>query len=89
MDNSSSSVKLKLNSSKSVNISTKQYLINNDKESLNVERGFIRKSKLTRNGLVDIEPKNNDILEAAVAPALHVLSDEELFAACNGRTAHK
>lgn len=80
---------MQLNSSKSINISTKPYIINNDKESSSLERGFVRKSKLTRNGLVDVEPKSNDIMEAAVAPAVHVLSDEELFAACSGRTAHK
>lgn len=89
MENRESSVKLQLNAKKSVNISTKQYLINSDKESSSLERGFVKKSKLTRNGLVDIEMGSNDILEATVAPPVQALSDEQLFAACSGRTAHK
>lgn len=77
---------MQVNSNKPFNITTKKYLLNSDTKTTN---GFIKKSKLIGNGLVDIDMGNSDILEAAVAPAVQVLSDDELFAACGGRTAHK
>ncbi|KAK9892960.1 hypothetical protein WA026_023017 [Henosepilachna vigintioctopunctata] len=70
--------------SEPIEITTKNYsLKKNDKNAL--EKSFLRTSKLTNQGIENYH-----------VPIIHenpkkfsVLTDEELFAACGGRTAHK
>lgn len=68
------------NSNKSVEITNK---LNSRK------REFIRTSKLTTDGVIDIKTPEDGTEKANFSLATSVLSDEELFAACGGRTAHK
>lgn len=79
-------VQIGLNSSESVNITTKKYVVNKTKK--NLEYGsFLKTSKLTPEGIVDHEHKEPITAEEVMKTTN--MTDEELFAACGGRTAHK
>lgn len=77
-----------LKSGESIDISNKSYLKELKRQHINLEYGsFLKTAKLTPNGTVDYETSN--MLEPKEEPKLQTLTDEELFAACGGRTAHK
>lgn len=70
-----------------VEISTKNYSLKDLKKNTNLEYGsFIKTAKLTEAGT-----KNFAIpaLETEPLKSYQGLTDDELFAACGGRTAHK
>lgn len=73
---------MKLHSNKSVEITSK---LNSGK------RKFIKTSKLTADGIIDLKTPEDGTQRANnnVSSAISIVSDEELFAACGGRTAHK
>lgn len=79
---------MKLKADDSLLITTKKhshkYLAKHDLEY----GSFLKTSKLTADGIVDHDEKIsfNDNGEPAV---VKILSDEQLFAACGGRTGHK
>lgn len=80
-------VKMNLKNGESVEISTKTYSVrdfkkNNDKLAYGT---FLRTSQLTTKGVVDFE----NVPEAPIPQKVVNLTDDELFAACGGRTAHK
>ncbi|KAF2888775.1 hypothetical protein ILUMI_17398 [Ignelater luminosus] len=76
-----------------VEITTKNYSLKNLKKnnSSGLEYGTFRKtSKLTENGIVDLDNNYCDVpTYSNTKTDLCPLTDEELFAACGGRTAHK
>lgn len=51
--------------------------------------GSVKTSRLTESGTEDLDMKTEDSLEASENIFAKVLTDEELFLACGGRTAHK
>lgn len=62
----------------------------NEKQSTSTDyRSFIKTSKLTQNGIEDLEMKTEDSANTSEHSFFKVLTDEELFLACGGRTAHK
>lgn len=62
----------------------------NEKQSTSTDYGsFIKTSKLTQNGTEDLEMKTEDSANTSEHSFFKVLTDEELFSACGGRTAHK
>lgn len=74
-------------SENSIDISNRSYLREFQKRNVNLEYGsFLKTAKLTQNGTINYDIPN--ILEP-VKPKMRCLTDEELFAACGGRTAHK
>lgn len=61
----------------------------NEFANKNLEYGsFLRTSKLTETGIVDYKKHKVHVAENRITP-LFILNDDELFAACGGRTAHK
>lgn len=84
---------LKLNSDDSVDITTKKHSYRHlKKNNINLEYGsFLKTSKLVPDlGVVDHEEKAPiNCFEPMETVKVANLTDEELFAACGGRTAHK
>ncbi|CAH1135856.1 unnamed protein product [Ceutorhynchus assimilis] len=79
-------VKLQIKDKNSVEITTKSYSVKNFKKNNSLEYGtFIKVSKLTEQGTENYKTK----FEPLKLPTHVELSDEKLFAACGGRTAHK
>lgn len=89
MKNNDGEVNIELNSEESVNITTKKYTVKKNKKNNSLEYGcFLKTSKLTSEGTVDHEEKETCVIKEGVLKTVN-LTDEELFAACGGRTAHK
>ncbi|CAH1980392.1 unnamed protein product [Acanthoscelides obtectus] len=85
-------VKMKLKSNEPLEISTRGYSSKKKKDGMKYG-SFMKVSKLTQNGierygLLDEDPEPSSSTKAVNNPFLP-LTDEELFAACGGRTAHK
>ncbi|XP_018329020.1 G patch domain-containing protein 4 [Agrilus planipennis] len=86
--NSDNNVQLKLTSKESIDISTKGYMKGLKCQNINLEYGsFIKRSTLTDKGLVSEAGSYN--LDEPNKVNVRALTDEELLAACEGRTAHK
>ncbi len=68
-----------------VQITTKNYSVNRNQKASDYGGSFLKSATLTNEGHeVDFEDKQ------AISPMiLKIVSDEELFKACGGRTAHK
>ncbi|XP_056636983.1 G patch domain-containing protein 4 [Diorhabda sublineata] len=79
-------IRMKLKSPDAVEITTKGYSVRDFKRNSNLEYGsFLKTSKLSGNSMEHYEvPKLNENKNS-----FQSLTDEELFAACGGRTAHK
>lgn len=73
-------------SDESINITTSKYLGHN-KQANSTYNNFVKCEKLMSDGIVSIKDKSEDATASTVN--LPKLSDDELFAACGGRTAHK
>lgn len=70
-----------------VEISTKNYSLKDLKKNTNLEYGsFIKTAKLTEAGTKKYAVP---VLETERLKSYQGLTDDELFAACGGRTAHK
>lgn len=79
-------VTINLKSKNSINITTSKYISN--KQNTSQYGHFIKVEKLTPKGVVNVK-KDNVSDSESILPKLTALSDDELFAACGGRTAHK
>lgn len=75
---------MKLKSGKSVNITTSKY----DVPKKSVQNGFVKTATLTAAGVVNAKMDDEECNAVNEVPVT-VMTDEELFAACGKRTAHK
>ncbi|GJQ76258.1 hypothetical protein Trydic_g1992 [Trypoxylus dichotomus] len=81
-------VGLMLKSEESIDISNKSYLKELKRQHVNLEYGsFVKTAKLTPTGTINYG--TSSLLESKEESKVQILTDEELFAACDGRTAHK
>ncbi|XP_050298862.1 G patch domain-containing protein 4 isoform X2 [Anthonomus grandis grandis] len=84
---SSSDVKMTVKDKDAVEISTKTYSVKNLKRNTSLEYGsFIKTAKLTQGGT---ENYSVPVVESEALKSYQGLTDDDLFAACGGRTAHK
>lgn len=76
-----------------VEITTKTYSLKdlkNKNKTVEYQGTFIKAAKLTETGLVTLsQSSDNEEVPEKSLPKLKVMTDDELFAACGGRTAHK
>lgn len=69
----------------SVEITTKSYSLKDLKKNKHLEYGsFLKTAKLTESGV-----QSYNVVPLDQIPSCSSLTDDELFAACGGRTAHK
>ncbi|KAI4467652.1 g patch domain containing protein [Holotrichia oblita] len=81
-------VAVNLKNKESIDITSKSYLKELKRQNVNLEYGsFLKTAKLTSKGTVNYGTSN--LLETKLETKIPTLTDEELFAACGGRTAHK
>lgn len=94
VDSVEGKVNMQVKSEDAVEITTKSYSLNDLKKSnkkLEYQGTFLKTATLTQNGLTKSLQETSDNEEATdfSLPKFKPLSDDELFAACGGRTAHK
>lgn len=81
-------IKMKLKSNEPVEISTKSYSVKHLKKDNDLTYGsFLKTSKLTQDGVENYDCTIKPVAE--LSGTFKALTDDELFAACGGRTAHK
>lgn len=86
VESDNNEVKMKLKSKESIEITTKGYSIRDLKKNSNLEYGsFLKTSKITGNNVEHYDTPSRSEYKSN----FQSLTDEELFAACGGRTAHK
>lgn len=85
------SVEMKLKDEEAVEISTKSHLKGKSKsKGAKLEYGtFVKTEKLMPHGVVEFDNPYRNLDMDDTLPKARVLTDEELFAACGKRTAHK
>nr|CAI5846827.1 unnamed protein product [Callosobruchus analis] len=83
-------IKMKLKSNEPVEISTKGYYLNKKKKHGTGYGFFVNVSRLSHNEEEHYSPIIDDPEPSCSSNSIAIpLTDEELFAACGGRTAHK
>ncbi|KAL1494057.1 hypothetical protein ABEB36_009715 [Hypothenemus hampei] len=85
IETNGSDVKMKLKQDDAVEISTHSYSVKNLKKNTALEYGtFIKTEKITAEGT-----QSYGVVQPEPLKAFHGLTDDELFAVCDGRTVHK
>lgn len=83
--NDASEVKMGLNNGQSVEITTKNYSVKSHRKNGDYGGAFLKSATLTNKGQ-EVELAEKEIISPVI---MKIVSDEELFKACGGRTAHK
>lgn len=91
VNHNNGNVNMSLKSEDSVEITTKSYTLKSlKKKDKTLQYGsFLKTSTLTQNGMINETDDVEDTTDNLSPPKFKVLNDDELLAACGGRTAHK
>ncbi|KAG4069958.1 hypothetical protein HA402_015182 [Bradysia odoriphaga] len=83
--NEANEVKMGLNTNQSVEITTRNYSVKSNQKNADYGGSFLKSATLTNEGQ-EVEFAHKRVISPVI---MKIVSDEELFKACGGRTAHK